>query len=89
MDGNVLFSWNGDPTHKYDVMIDRDRTNFGWKRQNVTQYTVEDALLYDSIKITVNDLDGSAYNIMTYNGIIFIFKYCYIYRIRFTDNDLS
>ena len=89
MDGNVLFSWNGDPTQKYDVMIDRDRTNSGWKRQNVTQYTVEDALLYDSIKITVNVLDGSAYNIMTYNGIIFIFKYCYIYRITFTDNDLS
>ena len=89
MDGNVLFSWNGDPTQNYYVKIDRDRTNSGWKRQNVTQYTVEDALLYDSIKITVNVLDGSAYNIMTYNGIIFIFKYCYIYRITFTDNDLS
>ena len=80
MDGNVLFSWNGHPTQKYDVTIGRDRTNSGWKRQNVTQYTVEDALLYDSIKIFVNVLGVSANNIMTYNGII---------SITFTENDLS
>nr|XP_022311868.1 uncharacterized protein LOC111117085 isoform X2 [Crassostrea virginica] len=53
MDGNVTFSWNGDPAQLYYVLITKDRANDPWLPVTGTQYTVEDALLYDSISIKV------------------------------------
>ena len=68
MNGDVLFLWNGDIGQIYDIQITKDKTISGWDRQTVTQYTVEDALLYDSISINVRLPGDSTYNVMTYSG---------------------
>nr|XP_022306482.1 uncharacterized protein LOC111112900 isoform X3 [Crassostrea virginica] len=66
MDGNVIFSWNGDPAPRYYVQITRDgESNYPWYTVTRTQYTVEDALLYDSISIKVQ-VPGDKINDMTY-----------------------
>ena len=68
MNGDVLFLWNGDIAQEYDIQITRDKTLSDWDRQTVTQYTVEDALLYDSIGIDVRLPGDSSNNKMTYSG---------------------
>nr|XP_022311308.1 uncharacterized protein LOC111116600 [Crassostrea virginica] len=66
LNGDVLFLWNGDIAQKYDIQITRDETTSGWDQQTGTQYTVEDALLYDSISINVRLPGDSTHNEMTY-----------------------
>ena len=68
MNGDVLFLWNGDIAQKYDIEITRDKTTSDWNRQTGTQYTVEDALLYDSISINVRLPGDSTNNEMTFSG---------------------
>ena len=73
MDGNVIFSWNGDPAPRYYVQITRDdESNYPWYTVTRTQYTVEDALLYDSISIKVQ-VPGDKINDMTYKGTLYIY----------------
>lgn len=80
MDGNILFSWNGSQTLKYDVEITiDDRAPIPWFRVNGTQYIVEDALLYGSIRINVRPPGISTNNNLTYKGIFYIFNYCNSY----------
>nr|XP_022306466.1 uncharacterized protein LOC111112893 [Crassostrea virginica] len=67
MNGDVLFLWNGDIAQEYDIQITRDKTLSDWDRQTVTQYTVEDALLYDSIGIDVRLPGDSSNNKMMYS----------------------
>ena len=67
MNGDVLFLWN-DIAQTYDIQITRDKTISAWERQTGTQYTVEDALLYDSISIIVRLPGVYTDNIMTYSG---------------------
>nr|XP_022311879.1 carcinoembryonic antigen-related cell adhesion molecule 6-like [Crassostrea virginica] len=67
MNGDVLFSWNGDIGQIYDIQITRDKTTSAWDRQTVTQYTVKDALLYDSISINVRLPGVDADKKMTYS----------------------
>ena len=47
-----------------------------WYRVTGTQYTVEDALLYDSISITVRIPNDSVDNKMAYKGIINMPHHC-------------
>ena len=68
MNGDVLFLWNGEIARTYDIQITRDETISAWDRQTGTQYTVEDALLYDSISINVRLPRDSTNNVMTYSG---------------------
>ena len=80
MDGDVLFSWNGDPSQLYDVELTKDgKADFPWYRVTGTQFTVEDALLYDSIRINVRLPGSSVDNNLAYKGILYIFNYCYSY----------
>nr|XP_022306469.1 carcinoembryonic antigen-related cell adhesion molecule 1-like isoform X2 [Crassostrea virginica] len=67
MDGNVIFSWEGDPAQLYYVLITRDGVpDSNWNDITGIQYTVMDALLYDSIRIRVDVPGGGATNNMTY-----------------------
>ncbi|XP_078330712.1 uncharacterized protein LOC111112896 [Crassostrea virginica] len=67
MDGDVQFVWNGDPSQSYNVKITRDdKAHYPWFRVTGTQYTVEDALLYDSISINVRVPDEEIDNKITY-----------------------
>ena len=73
MDGDVQFVWNGDPSQSYNVKITRDdKAHYPWFRVTGTQYTVEDALLYDSISINVRVPDEEIDNKITYKGIIYM-----------------
>nr|XP_022306465.1 uncharacterized protein LOC111112892 [Crassostrea virginica] len=65
--GDVQFLWNGDIGQIYDIQITRNKTTSAWDRQNVTQYTVEDALLYDSISINVRFPGVDTDNKMTFS----------------------
>lgn len=71
MDGNVTFSWNGDPVQLYYVLITKDKATDPWLPVTGTQWTVKDALLYDSISIRVA-VPGGATNNMTYKGILYM-----------------
>nr|XP_022306473.1 uncharacterized protein LOC111112896 [Crassostrea virginica] len=67
MDGDVQFVWNGDPSQSYNVKLTRDdKAHYPWFRVTGTQYTVEDALLYDSISINVRVPDEEIDNKITY-----------------------
>ena len=80
MDGDVLFSWNGDPSQLYYVRVTKDgKADIPWHRVTGTQFTVEDALLYDSIRINVRLPGSSVDNNLAYKGILYIFNYCYSY----------
>ena len=77
IDGNVLFLWNGDPSQTYHVKITRDgKAQHAWYSVTGTQYTVVDALLYDSISMTVRIPNDGVDNQMTYNGIIYMPHHC-------------
>ena len=89
MDGNVTFSWEGNPAHLYYVRITRDgQTDRNWNHITGIQHTVKDALLYDSIRIRV-DGPGSVTDSMTYKGILYMVNYCNSYRSTLTNNDSS
>ena len=89
MDGNVIFSWEGDPAQLHYVLITRDGVpDRYWNLITGIQYTVKDALLYDSIRISV-DVPGSTTNNMTYKGILNMVNYCNSYRSKLTNNDSS
>lgn len=87
MDGNVIFSWEGDPAQLYYVIITRDgKTDSDWSHIIGIQHTVKDALLYDSISIRVDRPDRVT-DRMTYKGILYMFFYCNSYRSTLTNND--
>ena len=89
MDGNVIFSWEGDPAQLYYVIITRDGVlDSNWSRITGIQHTVKDALLYDSIRIRV-DGPGPVIDSMTYKGILYMVNYCNSYRSTLTNNDSS
>ncbi|XP_078330709.1 neural cell adhesion molecule 2-like [Crassostrea virginica] len=67
MNGDVLFLWDGSLAQEYDIAITRDKTTSAWDRQAVIQYTVKDALLYDSISIIVRLSGDGTDNKMTYS----------------------
>ena len=90
MDGNVTFSWEGDPAQLYYVRITRDGVpDRYWNDITGIQFTVMDALLYDSIRIRVDVPGGGATNSMTYKGILYMVNYCNSYRSKLTNNDSS
>ena len=68
MNGDVQFLWNGSLAQEYHIRITRDKTTSDWERHTGTQYTVEDALLYDSISINVMFPGVDTDNKMTYSG---------------------
>ena len=89
MDGNVTFSWEGDPAQLYYVRITRDGVpDRNWNDITGIQFTVMDALLYDSIRIRVA-VQGGTTNNMTYKGILYMFNCCNSYRSKLTNNDSS
>ena len=89
MDGNVIFSWEGDPAQLHYVLITRDGVpDRKWNDTTGIQYTVKDTLLYDSITIRVDVLGGTTNN-MTYKGILYMVNYCNSYRSKLTNNDSS
>ena len=89
MDGNVTFSWEGDPAQLYYVLITKDGVQDSkWNDITGIQYTVKDALMYDSIRINVAVLNGAT-NSMTYKGILYMVNYCNSYQSTLTNNDLS
>ena len=76
-DGNVLFLWNGDPSQTYHVKITRDgKAQHAWYSVTGTQYTVVNALFYDSISMTVRIPNDSVDNQMTYKGKIYMPHNC-------------
>ena len=82
MDGDVLFSWNGDPSQLYYVSLTKDgKADIAWHHVTGTQFTVEDALLYDSIRINVilPSTCSCVEDNLAYKGILYIFNYCYSY----------
>ena len=80
MDGDVLFSWNGDPSQLYYVLLTKDgKVDIAWHQVTGTQFTVEDALLYDSIRIKVRLPCSCVESNLAYKGILYIFNYCYSY----------
>ena len=88
-DGNVIFSWEGDPAQLYYVIIIRDGVpDSDWSPITGIQHTVKNALLYDSISIWVAVPGGTANN-MTYKGILYMVIYCNSYRSTLTNNDSS
>nr|XP_022306370.1 uncharacterized protein LOC111112826 isoform X2 [Crassostrea virginica] len=55
INGEFLFLLNGDSTETYDVQLTRDgEPPFPWYRVTGKQYTVKNALLYDSIRVNVS-----------------------------------
>ena len=89
MDGNVIFSWEGDPAQLYYVLITTDgKSSSDWSHITGIQHTVKDALLFDSISIRVDGPDRVT-DSMTYKGIIYMVNYCNSYRSKFTNNDSS
>ena len=88
MDGNVIFSWEGDPAQLYYVLITTDGKESDWSPIRGIQHTVKDALLFDSISIRVDGPDRVT-DSMTYKGIIYMVNYCNSYRSKFTNNDSS
>ena len=89
MDGNVTFSWEGDPAQQYYVRITRDGVpDRYWNDITGIQFTVMDALLYDSIRISIA-VPGGTTNNMTYKGILYMVNYCNSYRSTLTNNDSS
>ena len=72
MDGNVTFTWNGDPAKLYYVLITKDKAIDPWLLVTGTQYTLEDALLYDSISIKVYTSVSREDINLTYKGILFM-----------------
>ena len=89
MDGNVIFSWEGDPAQQYYVLITTDgKSRSDWYPITGIQHTVKDALLFDSISIRVDGPDRVT-DSMTYKGIIYMVNYCNSYRSTLTNNDSS
>lgn len=71
MSGNVIFTWPSGNSSFYDVSITRDTTKDPTAyRINVSQYIVNDVMLYDSISISMFYLTPTVRGISsTYNGI--------------------
>ncbi|XP_052710525.1 uncharacterized protein LOC128184925 [Crassostrea angulata] len=68
MSGNVVFRWTpSSNSSNYYVFITRDRSTDARTRVYDTQYTVKDAILYDSITINVRTPESLADNVVTYN----------------------
>lgn len=77
--GNVVFRWTPSSNSSYYyVFITRDRITDARTHVYDSQYTVKDAILYDSITINVRTPESLADNVVTYNGLI-IFFYIYIH----------
>nr|XP_022306361.1 uncharacterized protein LOC111112821 isoform X3 [Crassostrea virginica] len=67
IDGDVSFFWNGDPGVPYFVLTTGNNKTMGtWYRIFERQYTVKNALLYDSISINVRAPDDPSDNKFTY-----------------------
>uniref|UniRef100_A0A8W8P7N7 Uncharacterized protein n=1 Tax=Magallana gigas TaxID=29159 RepID=A0A8W8P7N7_MAGGI len=66
MSGNVIFTWTPSNYSSYDVLITRDTTQDSWIRVIDTQYTVRDALLYDSITFNVKTPPWFVDNMLIY-----------------------
>lgn len=64
--GDVFFEWAKQNIKVYDVKINK----VDWIRVYEPKYTVEDALIYDYINITVRVFYGKSHkdNNFTYNG---------------------
>lgn len=73
--GNVIFTWTPSNHSFYDVLITTDTTSGDWKKNPSAQYTVKDALQYDSISINVRAPPSFESNIMTYYGTFFYFLF--------------
>lgn len=73
MYGNVIFVWTTSNYSYYDVQLNRDTTKDPWTRVSDTQFTVRDALFYDSITINVRTPGSVVDNKETYNGTISFF----------------
>eukprot|EP00105_Crassostrea_gigas_P018388 XP_011436498.1 PREDICTED: uncharacterized protein LOC105334657 isoform X2 [Crassostrea gigas] len=68
MSGNVVFRWTpSSNSSNYYVFITRDRITDARTHVYDTQYTVKDAILYDSITINVRTPESLADNVVTYN----------------------
>lgn len=68
MSGNVVFRWTpSSNSSNYYVFITRDRSTDARTHVYDTQYTVKDAILYDSITINVRTPESLADNVVTYN----------------------
>ena len=86
INGEFLFLLNGDSTETYDVQLTRDgEPPFPWYRVTGKQYTVKNALLYDSIRVNVSLLDNPISITSTYKGILYIFINCNSFRITFIN----
>nr|XP_022306353.1 uncharacterized protein LOC111112816 isoform X3 [Crassostrea virginica] len=67
IDGDVSFFWNGDPGVPFFYLtIGNNKTNITWYLVYGRQYTVKNALLYDSISINVRAPDDPTDNKFTY-----------------------
>ncbi|XP_052692711.1 uncharacterized protein LOC128170990 [Crassostrea angulata] len=67
MSGNVIFTWTPSNYSSYDISLTRDTAADAWTRMRYAQYTVRDALLYDTITINVRATPWSVDNRLTYN----------------------
>lgn len=80
MNGDVSFFWNGSSSQAYQVLIGRGATNYTWYSVTGVEYTVKDAVLYDSISITVRVPPKVETNTsFKYKGIFSFVDFCSIY----------
>lgn len=63
-DGNVLFSWNNLNKTYYDILTS---IQANWTRVHEPQYIVKNALMYDSISVTVR-AEGSSIDYKSTNN---------------------
>lgn len=70
--GKVTFAWTTPSKNtNYHILITRDTKHDNWTSVTDNQFNVNDALLFDSISITVEVPGSNDDNNHTYTGLIF------------------
>ena len=68
MDGDALFTWNGNYTGGYNISITKDNAGIYWKYVANTQITVKNAWSFKTLDINVHRLNGEQVGKTTYTG---------------------
>lgn len=89
--GKVTFAWTTPSKNtNYHILITRDTKHDNWTSVTENQFNVNDALLFDSISITVEVPGSKVYNKLTYTGLIFcLCSYLWFMKLNISERLMS
>lgn len=87
----VTFAWTTPSTKTdYNKIITRDQKHDSWTSVTGNEFNVNDALLFDSISITVKKPGSKVYNLLTYTGMICsLFSYLWSTKRNISEMQMS